>query len=308
MILCCGEALIDMLPRQLPDGSNVFLPVSGGAIFNTAIALGRLGFSTGFVSGVSADMFGDQLIESLEQSGVSTKYCVRKDKPSTLAFVKLTNGHAEYSFYDENSAGRLLEYSEIPEIPSDAKAMHFGAISLIPEPCGSTYETLMSQHSPNLVISFDPNIRPSFITDVEAHRDRMERMAAMSDIIKVSDEDLAWIANGADEKGLLQNWLANGCSVVIMTRGAEGASLYTKNGEISVPPVKAEVVDTVGAGDTFNAGFLGGLEEQGILTKSALASASKDQLLNAGNLAAKVAAMTVAKAGSNSPWRSELEA
>ena len=152
MILCCGEALVDMLPRQLPDGSNVFLPVSGGAIFNTAIALGRLGFSTGFVSGISTDMFGEQLIDSLKQSGVSTDYCVRKKNLSTLAFVKLTNGHAEYLFFDENSAGRLVEFSEIPAMPKEAAAMHFGAISLIPEPCGSAYEVLMKQYATDLVM------------------------------------------------------------------------------------------------------------------------------------------------------------
>lgn len=308
MIFCCGEALIDMLPRQLPDSSPVFLPVSGGAIFNTAIALGRLGYSTGFVSGLSQDMFGDQLVESLEQSGVSTRYCVRKGKPSTLAFVKLTNGHAEYSFYDENSAGRLLEFSDIAEMPIEAKAMHFGAISLIPEPCGTAYESLMQKYASKLLISFDPNIRPGFIKDANAHRARMERMAAMSDIIKVSDEDLAWIANGSDQTAMIDNWLQNNCSVVIMTRGEEGASLYTKTGEVLVPPVKAKVVDTVGAGDTFNAGFLGGLEDLGLLTKAALARASHDKLLKAGKLAAKVAAITVSRAGANPPWKSELEA
>jgi fructokinase len=308
MILCCGEALIDMLQRLLPSGERVFLPVSGGAVFNTAIGLGRLGFASGFVSGISSDMFGDQLIESLDQSGVSTKFCVRKDKPCTLAFVKLTDGHAEYSFYDENSAGRLLELSEIPQIPDEVKAMHFGAISLIPEPCGSTYETLMREQSPKRVISFDPNIRPGFIKDPDSHRARMQRMALMSDIIKVSDEDLAWIADNGDGEAMMQQWLNSGTSVVVMTRGAEGALLHTKNGEIAVPPVKAEVVDTVGAGDTFNAGFLGGLEQQGILNKADLASATSDQLLNAGKLAAQVAAITVSRAGANAPWKHELEA
>ena len=109
MIICCGEALIDMLPRRLGDGSDVFLPVSGGAVFNTAIALGRLGGKAGFVSGISTDMFGEQLIASLEGSGVSTNYCMRSGRNSTLAFVKLTNGQASYSFFDENSAGRMLE-------------------------------------------------------------------------------------------------------------------------------------------------------------------------------------------------------
>ena len=105
MIIACGEALIDMLPRQLADGSDVFLPVPGGAIFNTALALGRLGMETGFLSGISTDRFGRQLIAHLQESGVNTDFCVRSDNPTTLAFVELKDGHAEYTFMDENSAG-----------------------------------------------------------------------------------------------------------------------------------------------------------------------------------------------------------
>ncbi len=155
-------------------------------------------------------------------------------------------------------------------------------------------------------MSLDPNIRPGFIKDAPAHRARIDRMIALADIVKVSDEDLAWITNDSDPDATVQSWLANGCSVVTITRGAEGASLYTGRDEINVPAVKMPVVDTVGAGDTFNAGFLGGLQRQGLLTKSALAAATREQLLEAGNLAARVAALTVSKAGADAPWRGEV--
>ncbi|MGB7287472.1 MAG: carbohydrate kinase [Salaquimonas sp.] len=307
MIICCGEALIDMLPRQLADGSDVYLPVSGGAVFNTAIALGRLGVDTGFVSGISSDLFGKQLIESLEASKVNPNFCVISDYPSTLAFVKLSNGHAEYSFFDENSAGRMLSIDQLPELPENVEAMHLGAISLIPEPCGSAYEALLERGSARSVISLDPNIRPGFIKDVDGHRARIKRMIDKSDIVKVSDEDLEWIEPGADIQHTFDRWLAGGCSVIVLTKGSKGATLYTKFGSIDVTAVKTEVVDTVGAGDTFNAGFLFGLKQAGILSKSALQTASLEQFQKAGQIAAETAAITVSRAGANPPWREEIE-
>jgi fructokinase len=146
VILCSGEALIDMLPRHLDDGSEVFLPVPGGALFNTAVALGRLGEETCFLSGISTDIFGEKLIAYLKESGVGTDYCVRSPRPTTLAFVTLKSGNAQYTFVDENTAGRMLETSALPSLPASVQAFHFGAISLIPEPCGATFEEQMSRH------------------------------------------------------------------------------------------------------------------------------------------------------------------
>ena len=285
MIICCGEALIDMLPRELGGGEDVFLPVAGGAVFNTAIGLGRLGEDVGFVSGLSTDMFGDLLVEALAQSGVKSEYAARIDNPTTLAFVKLVDGNAQYSFFDENSAGRNLTPSAIPQLPKDIEAMHFGAISLIPEPCGSTYEALMVERSKSSVISLDPNIRPGFITDEDGHRARMERMIAHSDIIKVSDEDLEWLCPGEPASDVFAQWLKDGARVILLTRGSEGATAYLAGGEISVPVPKVAVVDTVGAGDTFNSGFLAGLKRSGLLDKQALCEASPEDIKPALELA-----------------------
>ncbi len=193
MFLVCGESLMDMLPRLLADGSEAYLPVPGGALYNTAIALGRLGEETGFISGISTDMFGEQLIAHLEESGVSTDYCVRSTNPTTLAFVKLTDGIAKYSFMDENTAGRMLSVDALPALPENVHAFHFGAISLIQEPCGSAFEALMRRVHATAVISLDPNIRPGFVTDESAYRERLRHVIAMSDIIKVSEEDLEWL-------------------------------------------------------------------------------------------------------------------
>ena len=116
MILCAGEALIDMLPRTLPDGSAVFAPVAGGAVFNTSVALGRLGADVGLVTGLSRDLFGEVLMNALAASDVDSELAVLSDRPTTLAFVTLTDGHARYAFYDENTAGRMLEPEDMPSI------------------------------------------------------------------------------------------------------------------------------------------------------------------------------------------------
>ena len=165
MIVCCGEALIDMLPRTSKDGAAVYQPFNGGSIFNTAIALGRLGIITGFFSGISTDFFGDSLIAGLKASNVDLKYAKIWDKPTTLAFVKLDNGQARYSFYDDNSAGRMLTKKDLPKLSADVNALHFGSISLIPEPGASTLEALMDVRQKNRVICLDPNIRQNIIKD-----------------------------------------------------------------------------------------------------------------------------------------------
>lgn len=308
MIICCGEALIDMLPRQLENGEDVFLPVCGGAVFNTAITLGRLGMPAAFVCGISTDMFGEQLIDSLKASSVDTSLCVRKNNPTTLAFVKLVQGQAQYSFIDENSAGRMLSTDDLPDLPAGLSALHFGAISLIPEPCGTAYETLMTRYRDKAVISLDPNIRPGFITDETAHRARINRMIAMSDIIKVSDEDLDWIAPDVPNEQAIRDMIAGkGASIVILTKGSEGVDLHTGAGCFEVAARKVEVVDTIGAGDSFNGGFLAGLHRAGLLSKTSLENARPGDLKPIAELAVEVAAITVSRAGANPPWAEEVQ-
>ena len=306
MILCCGEALIDMIPRRIPGEGEAYLPIAGGAIFNTAIALGRLSEETGFVSALSTDLFGDQLIEALETSSVSSDYCVRSKQPTTLAFVKLNNGQAEYSFFDENSACRSFHVAALPGLPETARALHFGAISLIPEPCGTAFETLLGMHCDRTVISLDPNIRESFIGKPDSHRARILRMIAKSDIVKISDEDLDWIAPGADKRTAIGQWIEIGTKLVLLTEGAGGVTAFTRTGEIHQSACRVKVVDTIGAGDTFNAGLLSGLNERGVLSKSGLSSLTPENLQHALKKAVRVAAFTVSRAGATPPWVSEL--
>ncbi|WP_282151982.1 carbohydrate kinase family protein [Ruegeria atlantica] len=308
MILCCGEALIDMIAEPTVSGSRGFVPHSGGAVFNTAIALGRLGAPAGLLTGLSTDLFGQQLADALQASHVEASHVIRSDRPTTLAFVQLLDGHATYSFVDENSAGRMLMPEDMPKQLPAVSALYFGGISLACEPCADAYAALLERHGSDRAVMLDPNIRPGFIKDQTRYRTRLNRMIAQSDIVKVSDEDLDWIVPGpetlAEKVPLL---LQAGPSVVIVTRGSDGASGYLADGSETSVPVKAvEVVDTVGAGDTFNAGVLAELDRAGRLTKANLRTLGPDVLRAALAKGADVAAITVSRAGANPPWAHEL--
>jgi fructokinase len=305
MILCAGEALIDMLPRDTAEGA-AFLPVPGGSVFNTAIALGRLGSPVRFFSGISTDLFGARLMEALNESAVDARLAARSDRPTTLAFVTLVDGQARYAFYDENTAGRMVSPQDLPALVA-VEALFFGGISLPVEPCGAAYEALCLRAAPNLVIMVDPNIRPGFITDEPRYRARLTAMLSAADIVKVSDEDLHWLFGTGDEASLAKAVRALGPSLVAVTRGARGVAAYGPHGLTELPGNPVEVVDTVGAGDTFNAGLLEGLRRVGALSKQMLATGLDEAaLVSALTLGQRAAAVTVSRAGANPPWAHEL--
>lgn len=308
MILCCGEALIDMIPTPTRAGPDGFVPHSGGAVFNTAIALGRLGVQTGMLTGLSTDMFGRQLAEALKASHVDTSHVIMSDRPTTLAFVRLVDGHATYCFFDENSAGRMLAPADLPDLPQEVSALFFGGISLACEPGALAYAALLDKEGAGRAVMIDPNIRPRFVKDIARYRARLDGMLAQADIVKVSDEDLNWIL--PDPMSLREKVLTlldKGPAVLILTRGGEGATGFLTSGqEVHVPAVRAEIADTVGAGDTFNAGVLAKLSELGLLTKPGLAALAPVSLQRAMEHGAKVAAITVSRSGANPPWAGEL--
>lgn len=306
MILSCGEALIDMLPRQGPAGEACFAPHAGGSVFNTAVALGRLGVQAGFLSGISTDLFGEQLIDTLAASGVDAGLSIRSERPTTLAFVKLVDGHASYAFYDENTAGRMILPADFPALPASVRALFFGGISLSAEPCGSTYEALMTREAATRVTMLDPNIRPGFIRDEAACRARLARMIARADIVKLSDEDLRWLEGPGEIATLARGLLAHGPKLVFVTAGSTGAHGFSAGLSLFEPAQRVTVADTVGAGDTFNAGVLAALDRAGQLTKTALATAGAGLIADCLKLGTAAAAITVSRAGANPPWAEEL--
>ena len=309
MLLCCGEALIDMIPTPTASEQEGYVPHVGGAVFNTAIALGRLGVQTGMLTGLSSDLFGQQLTASLHANHVDTSLVRHPPTaPTTLAFVQLTDGHASYLFYDENSAGRMLDRADMPPLPDEVSTLYFGGISLVFEPGAEAYAALLKREAAARVVMLDPNIRPSFIRDIRRYRDRLDQMIALSDIVKVSDEDLNWIYPGPQSPFEKLDFVRQaGPSVVILTRNGSGATAFLKDGtEVSVPVDRVDVVDTIGAGDTFNAGVLAKLAELGLLIKASLAAIERDPMREALRFGTRVAGVTVSRAGANPPWRHEL--
>lgn len=307
MILSCGEALIDMLPRISTEGEACFAPYAGGAVFNTAIALGRLGAPSAFFSGISNDMLGEILADTLTASNVDVSLCARSDRPTTVAFVKLVNGQATYAFYDEATAGRLLSAQDLPALPPGIDTLFFGGISLVNDPAAATYEALQAREYAARVTMIDPNIRPGFIAGKEAeYRPRIDRMMARADIVKLSDEDLHWLMGTGEIDTLARRIIAMGPKLVFITAGADGSHAVTANQALWEPVRKVTLIDTVGAGDTFNAGVLASLHSAGVLRKSGL-DALPDAVLQAAlSLGNRAAAITVSRAGANPPWAREL--
>lgn len=301
MILCTGESLIDMVPQ---DGA--FRPLPGGAVYNTAIALGRLGARVGYLWPVSRDPFGEQLLRPLAEAGVDAALCPRTDRLTTLAMVTLENGDARYFFYDEGSAGRLLAPSDIPALPAEVQAIFAGGISLVPDPCGGTVEGFIREHHARLPVMLDPNIRPFFIADAEAYRARLERLIPQAAIVKLSGDDLDWLYPDTAPAEAARRILAQGAKLVLLTGGAAGATGYWSGAPVTAPAVRTEVADTIGAGDTFNAGVLASLQAQGILSHEGLAALTPDQLQAALTLGAQAAAITVSRPGANPPWSHEM--
>src|SRR3954470_7664189 len=163
MIVCCGEAVIDFLPAAMGAQPSAFAPTPGGSPFNVAIALARLGISTGFFGGLSTDTFGEMLNRTLVDSGVDLSFIEPSPRPSTLAFVSYDGGQPSYTFYDEGSAGRMLTEADLPAFPTTVTALHFGSFSLASEPSGSAFEALLQREHRSCVISLDPNIRATLI-------------------------------------------------------------------------------------------------------------------------------------------------
>ncbi len=304
MILCCGEALIDFMPVETVDGAPAFQPFNGGSIYNVAIALGRLGINVGFFGGLSKDLFGDMLASELAKSRVDASLAILGNKSTTLAFVEFSDGQPTYAFVDEGSAGRMINAS--PQLTDDINLLHFGSISLISDPAASVFENLAARENGHRLISIDPNIRPSLIDDVDTYRARLQRMFSFADIIKISDEDLEWLNSTQKPEDFAHAQLKSGASLVVVTRGKEGATAYTKAHKFEQAIEKIDIADTVGAGDAFMAGLLASLNEHKLLTREKLTNVEPTFLKIALEKASHVAAITVSRKGANPPWKSEL--
>ncbi|MFD0304876.1 carbohydrate kinase [Streptomyces sp. NPDC127119] len=301
MIVVAGEALIDLVPSE--SGALAALaPRRGGGPYNTAVALGRLGSGTAFCSRISTDAFGEALVGGLREAGVDVSSVQRGAEPTTLAVASIAaDGSAAYSFYVEGTADRL--FSAPDRLPDGTRAVSFGTCSLVLEPGASAYEELMrSASAQGVFTTLDPNIRAGLIPDPDAYRARFKSWLPSVSLLKLSEEDARWLG------GTPREWLASGPSAVVITRGGDGLTAFTRDGgEYSVPGEPVDVVDTIGAGDTVNAALLHGLAARDALSDAGLAGLGADGWGELLRFAAKAAAITCSRAGAEPPYAHELD-
>jgi fructokinase len=309
VIVVCGEALIDLVPVSSRPG-DLLSPRLGGGPFNTAVALGRLGVPTSFFGRLSTDGFGDRLRAALGAANVDDRYAALGDEPSTLAVVQLSaTGEASYRFYIDGTADRLLSDTDVPDpLPPAALAYHFGTLSLITEPGANTLERVMRKaRAAGKIVAVDPNVRPALLADRREYRARLDVWLAHADIVKVSAADLGWLYPGERSSAVVDRWLGRGVKLVVVTDGATGAIATGAPGEITVPAPSVSVVDTIGAGDAFNAGLLAWLHGNQLLGAEQLSRVGRDEVAAAVGFANRVAAFTCTRAGADPPWAHELD-
>jgi fructokinase len=308
MILVVGEALIDMLPVER-NGVRLFQPAPGGSPFNVALALGRLEVEVKFLCPFSRDAFGESLAGALRDSHVDLSLCPMVDALSTLGFVTVdpASRSARYAFYTAGTAGCALLPDQVPDpLPAGVSWLHLGSFSLAVEPFGSTAERLAQSARGRCLLSLDPNIRPFLVQDRDRYVARLERLAGMADLIKVSDEDLGWLQPGIAVERAAQDYLRRGAKLCVVTHGGQGAEAWSGRGHARVPAQPVEVVDTVGAGDTFHAATLAWLERAGKRDATALAQLSARELEEMLACAARAAAINCSRAGCDPPWAREF--
>lgn len=308
MIVSCGEALIDFVPLIGQDGEAGYRPLPGGSPFNVAIAAARLGQRAGFLGRVSRDLFGDQLVATLESNDVDTSLVARGDEASTLAFVSLSAGEEpRYAFFNTGAADRSLVPDDVPDpLPGDIDCLHFGSFSLAVEPAATTLAALMRRETANRVISLDPNVRPTLVGPRDAYVERVEALVRLAAIVKVSAADLDWLYPGEPIDTVAARWRDSGPAVIAVTAGERGAFGLTASARAEAAGAPVAVVDTVGAGDTFQAGLLVRLAELGRLSKDGLASLSGDDLADALAFAGRAAAITCTRPGADPPRRDAI--
>jgi fructokinase len=307
MFIVCGEALFDVFATgNTPTGIG-FDGRIGGSPFNVALGLARLGQPVGFLGGIGTGFAGERLMQALVDEGIHTEVVARVDAPTTLSLIGLNaQGVPSYAFYGHGAADRQVRAEHLAAVPATAKAFHFGSYAMVVEPVGSTQRALVEREHQRSVIAYDPNIRTNVEPNLDVWRATLQWMLPQTHLLKVSDEDLALLYPGLAIKDFAAQALAAGTPLVVVTRGGEGAVGFTRQGQVATPPVKVDVIDTVGAGDTFQASLLTWLAETGRLTPAGVASLTLDALGQGLAFAARAAAITCGRRGADLPRRAEL--
>ncbi len=309
LLTSMGEILIDFLPITEGGQTTGFQMHAGGAPFNVAVGMARLGQPTAFASKVATDFFGRYLHAHLTHEGIDPRFLIPTDAQSTLAFVAMEGGEPSYAFYGEGAADTLLTPDDLPAaLFEETGILHCGSISLLrgttPQAVLATVERLKG----HALISFDPNLRPGLVHDEAGYRALLDRMFALADVVKLSSMDLGWLAPGRSVGDMVTDLLARGPGLVAITQGGTGVLVLRGEDRWMVPSFRVPVVDTVGAGDAFSSGLLAGLAERGVTSRAALDHLPEAELVATLRFATAVAAITCSRAGSNPPRRAEVQA
>jgi len=293
-----GEVLIDLIP-----GSSERKPIVGGGPANTAKALSKLGLDTQFIDGISSDEYGQMAKEELVESCVKLDYVKYSDKTTCLAIISLSeSGSASYEFVIENTATFDFTSTWLPNAQTERPSLlHIGTLATVIEPGASVLFEWAQSVAKVAPIVFDPNIRPAVMNDREQYVKQVERWVSISSAVKVSDEDLKWLYPNLEIDQVVNNWLAKGPSLIVVTYGDKGLAGYRQGEKVSVDAVKVKVADTVGAGDTVGAILVEAIVKDGL---DNLSGVRLEMMLIR---AAKAAAITVSRSGANPPTLKEIE-
>ncbi|MCW7537813.1 carbohydrate kinase [Aquabacterium sp. A7-Y] len=308
MFVVCGEALMDVYTGE-PTPAGLGLDARlGGSPYNVAVGLARLGRPVAFLGGVSTDAFGERLLQALRQERVDVSTVVRSTGPTTLSVVGLNaHGVPEYAFHGQGAADRLLTQQSLPALPEATRVLQFGSYTTVVEPVGSALRALAARECGRRLVAYDPNVRLNVEPDVSRWQAVVEVMATCAHLVKVSDEDLGCLYPGVPAAEVAQRWLGQGARLVVVTRGGEGSLAWTRQVQAQAPARAVAVVDTVGAGDTFQAALLTRLDELDALSPAALEGLSAETLAGVLGFASRAAAITCSRRSADLPRRSEVE-
>lgn len=316
MFLCCGDALFDLFVQPAASAGSLELKGHvGGSTLNVALGLSRLGQSSAYLCKNSDDALGDRIVHFLQSNGVNVDYVLRASQNSTLAIVETSEqGVPAYTFYTENTADVSIRQTELPAgLPDAIQVIHVGSYSTCADPTGAALLDLVQREQQQRLISYDPNVRASIQPDLDIWRERFRAFAATAGFIKASDEDIATLyGENTSFDSFASDTLALGPSLVVVTAGSRGATIYAANGEQAhAPGVNVNVVDTVGAGDTFQAASLHWLNQHGLIVDGGIdptaLSGGDGGLTELVGFAASAAALTCTRAGADLPTLQDLE-
>jgi fructokinase len=308
-ILVCGEALMDVFAAgETPTGIALDARI-GGSPFNMAVGLARLGQRVAMLTSISDGFLGDRLFRALGAEGVDTSTVLRCAAPTTLGVVGLDDrGVPSYAFYGEGAADRQLPVEVLDRLPATLRAIQLGSYTMVVDPVAATLRALVERRRADTLIAYDPNLRLNVQPDAQRWRDTLGWMLPRTDLLKISDEDLSLLEPGLAPEAFAERALGAGVRLVVVTRGAQGATGWTATTRADAPPVPVTVVDTVGAGDTFQAALLTWLAEQGQLDRSRIGALPNADLAAAIAFATRAAAITCSRRGADLPRRAELSA